>query len=294
MTAILHTSELAQNYLASLKAQIFSQQKNLDHTPTLAVVTSSFDAGPSAYLRRIGLLAEQAGTNLRVVDVAGQNERNFCQTVRELGADKQIDGILILFPLPEEISRQAVIEALPAEKDVDCLHPLNLGRIMSGTPGFQPCTATGALMAAEHLVGDLRGKDCVIVGSSPVVGRPLTMLLLDRGATVSVVHIDTQDITSHCKKADVLFSAVGKARLVTADWIKPGSCLVDIGISYCPDEGRVVGDVDLKSVKGVAHTVTAVPDGVGPLTTCTLLANTLKSAFDRMGVNFIYPSLPSQ
>lgn len=291
MTIILHTSELAQNYLASLKAQIRSQQKALGNTPTLAVVNGSSDAGPSAYLRRIGSLAEQADVNLQVVDLAGQNERDFCQTVRELGANKQIDGVLILFPLPEEISRQAIIDALPPEKDVDCLHPLNLGSIMNGTPYFEPCTATGALIAAEHLVGDLRGKDCVIIGSSPVVGRPLSMLLLDRGATVSVVHIDTQDIQSHCEKADVLFSAVGKARLVTADWIKPGSCLIDIGISYCPDEGRVVGDVDLKSVEDIAYAVTAVPDGVGPLTTCTLLANTVNSAFNRAKLNFSYPTL---
>ncbi|GAN90214.1 bifunctional [5,10-methylene-tetrahydrofolate dehydrogenase/5,10-methylene-tetrahydrofolate cyclohydrolase] [Gluconobacter frateurii M-2] len=289
MTTILHTSELAERYLGTLKAQI---SLHLDYPPTLAVVTGATDAGPQAYIRRISALGKHGSINIKTVDAAGQDENAFCQTVRELGANPQIDGILILFPLPDGVSRDAVLAAIPAEKDVDCLHPLNLGKVTAGSPGFQPCTATGALMAAEYLAGDLRGKNCVIIGSSAVVGRPLAMRLLDRGATVSVVHIDTQDITSHCRNADVLFSAVGKARLVNSAWIKPGAILIDIGISYCPAEGRVVGDVDLKSIDHIASAVTAVPDGVGPLTTCTLLANTAKSAFDRLGLDFSFPDLP--
>jgi len=291
MTTILHTSDLAEHYLGMLKAQI---SNHLGTNPTLAVITGSSEAGPQAYIRRIAALGEHGGITIETVDVAGQDKNAMFQTVRELGVNPRIDGILVLFPLPEGISRNAVLAAIPAEKDVDCLHPLNLGKVTAGTPGFQPCTATGALMAAEYLEGDLRGKNCVIIGSSAVVGRPLVMRLLDKGATVSVVHIDTQDITSHCRNADVLFSAVGKARLVNSAWIKPGAILIDIGISYCPAEGRVVGDVDLESVDHIASAVTAVPDGVGPLTTCTLLANTAKSAFDRMGLSFTFPTLPRQ
>ncbi|MFT8354931.1 MAG: bifunctional 5,10-methylenetetrahydrofolate dehydrogenase/5,10-methenyltetrahydrofolate cyclohydrolase [Gluconobacter japonicus] len=289
MTTILHTSDLAEHYLGMLKAQISIHPGT---KPTLAVITGSSEAGPQAYIRRIAALGEHGGITIKTVDVTGQDESAFCKTVRELGVNPRIDGILVLFPLPDGISRDAVLAVISADKDVDCLHPLNLGKVTAGTLGFQPCTATGALMAAEYLAGDLRGKNCVIIGSSAVVGRPLAMCLLDRGATVSVVHIDTWDIQFHCRHADILFSAVGKARLVNKAWIKPRAILIDIGISYCPAEGRVVGDVDLESVDHIASAVTAVPDGVGPLTTCTLLANTAKSAFDRMGVSFTFPNLP--
>lgn len=291
MTDILHTTDLAAHFLAALQAQNLS---GLSRRPTLAVICGSSDAGPQAYIRRIASLGEDAGVRLVTIEANGQTETEFCETIRCLGDDPEIDGILVLFPLPDGIRRNAVVDVMPPEKDVDCLHPLNLGKIMTGAPNFQPCTATGALMAAHYLVSDLRGKNCVIIGSSAVVGRPLSMRLLDLGATVSVVHIDTQDIKEHCKTADVLFSAVGKAGLVDASWIKNGATLIDIGISYSIEKGRVVGDMDLEAIMDKASAITAVPDGVGPLTTCTLLANTSQSAFNRAGHSFTFPALPQR
>ena len=197
--------------------------------------------------------------------------------IADLNADEKIHGILVQLPLPKHFDSDAVLDAIAAEKDVDGFRAENVGALMQGQPCFIPCTPYGAMKFFEDAGISLKGKEAVVVGRSNIVGKPMAMLLMHAGATVTVCHSQTRDLKGHCLRADILVAAIGKPRMITGDMIKPGAVVIDVGINRLPD-GKLCGDVDFEAAKEVASFITPVPGGVGPMTITMLLANTLESA----------------
>jgi methylenetetrahydrofolate dehydrogenase (NADP+)/methenyltetrahydrofolate cyclohydrolase len=205
--------------------------------------------------------------------------------VRDLGADPKVHGILVQLPLPDHLDEEAILGAIPLEKDVDGFHPVNIGRLaMKGRkPLFVPCTPAGALTLLEEAGAQFEGAEAVILGRSNIVGMPAAMLLVHRNATVTICHSRTKDLAAVCRRADILIAAVGRARMVKGDWVKPGAYVIDVGSNRVDDPSaergyRWVGDVDFDEVKEVAGALTPSPGGVGPMTIAGLLQNTLRAA----------------
>jgi methylenetetrahydrofolate dehydrogenase (NADP+)/methenyltetrahydrofolate cyclohydrolase len=197
--------------------------------------------------------------------------------ISELNANSAIHGILVQLPLPAAFDPDAILDAIAPEKDVDGFRPENAGALVQGKPRFIPCTPYGVMKFFESENLGLAGKDAVVVGRSNIVGKPMALLLMRAGATVTVCHSKTRDLASHCRRADILVAAVGKPAMISADMIKPGAVVIDVGINRLPD-GKLCGDVDFEGAKGKAAFITPVPGGVGPMTITMLLANTLESA----------------
>jgi methylenetetrahydrofolate dehydrogenase (NADP+) / methenyltetrahydrofolate cyclohydrolase len=210
--------------------------------------------------------------------------------VQKLNADDTIDGILVQLPLPRHLDEMAVVSAIDPDKDVDGLHVVSAGRLASGLPGLVSCTPLGCMMLIRDVLGDdLSGKNAVVIGRSILVGKPVAQLLLAANCTVTIAHSRTQDLADVVRRADIVVAAVGRAEMVTADWIKPGACVIDVGINRVPaaEEGKtkLVGDVAFAEVAKVAGAITPVPGGVGPMTIACLLHNTLQAAHRRAGLS---------
>jgi len=278
MTAtIVEGRQLADAILGRTREQIEGRLQQGMRRPRLAIVMAGANPGAVAYAERQIEFAQRAGigaTMHRLPDDADQAAAEVL--ISALSASDEVDGILPLFPFPAQIDTLALVQGLAPAKDVDGLTAFNAGRLAVGLDGHVPCTAQGAVFLAEHIAGDLRGKLVTVVGASIAVGRPLVQLLLRREATVTVAHAATRDLAAACRTAEVLFVAVGKAGLITADHLRPGAVVVDIGINLV--QGKIVGDVDVASAGEVASAITAAPDGVGPLTTAFLMAGVLKAA----------------
>ncbi len=250
--------------------------------PGLAVVLVGEDPASSVYVRNKVKDCEEAGI-FSVLDrlPASTTEQALLERVRELNADPAIHGVLVQLPLPAHIDERRVIETIAPEKDVDGFHVSNAGALMTGTPRFRPCTPYGVMKMLEHAGVKLAGAEAVVVGRSNIVGKPQAMLLLQEHATVTICHSRTRDLAAHCRRADVLVAAVGKARMITGDMIKPGAVVIDVGMNRIPDgpnAGKLCGDVDFDSAKEVAGAITPVPGGVGPMTRAMLLVNTMEAA----------------
>ena len=250
--------------------------------PGLAVILVGEDAASQVYVRNKVNACAQAGIHSEKYtfpsDVAPQA---VFDKIAELNADPKIHGILVQLPLPRQFDADAVLEAIAAEKDVDGFRAENVGALLQGQPCFIPCTPYGVMKFFEEAGVSLKGKEAVVVGRSNIVGKPMAMLLLHAGATVTVCHSQTQDLAAHCRRADILVAAVGRPKMITGDMLKPGAVVIDVGINRLldgPDAGKLCGDVDFESAKGVASFITPVPGGVGPMTITMLLANTLESA----------------
>ena len=203
--------------------------------------------------------------------------------VERLNADAAVDGILVQLPLPGGLDEKTVIETIDPDKDVDGLTPISAGRLASGLPGLVPCTPLGCVMLIKDRLGDLAGKDAVVLGRSILVGKPVAQLLLAENCTVTVAHSRTRDLPAVVRRADIVVAAVGRAEMVKGDWLKPGATVIDVGINRLPPadgeaKGRLVGDVDFASARNVAGAITPVPGGVGPMTIACLLRNTLVAA----------------
>ncbi|MEH3106927.1 MAG: bifunctional 5,10-methylenetetrahydrofolate dehydrogenase/5,10-methenyltetrahydrofolate cyclohydrolase [Sphingomonas fennica] len=253
----------------------------LGRRPCLAIVTAGAPSA-AAYLRRIERAAERAGVALRIETLAeGADAAAARARIAALAADAGVDGILPLAPFAPPLTLADLTAALPPEKDVDGLTPANAGRLAQGADGLHPCTPQAAILLAEDAAGSLKGRTATVVGASIAVGRPLAALLLARGATVTIAHADTRDLVAACRPAELLFVAVGKAGLVTADHVGAGAIVIDIGINAVDNgqgETAIVGDVDAGSVSAVAAAISAVPDGVGPLTAACLIDNVVAAA----------------
>ena len=246
--------------------------------PGLAVILVGEDPASQVYVRNKVNACAQAGFHSEkhayAPDVAPQV---VLDKIAELNADPKIHGILVQLPLPKHFDADVVLDAIAAEKDVDGFRAENVGALMQGLPCFIPCTPYGAMKFFEDAGISLKGKEAVVVGRSNIVGKPMAMLLMHAGATVTVCHSQTKDLKAHCLRADILVAAIGRPKMITGDMVKPGAVVIDVGINRLPD-GKLCGDVDFDSAKEVASFITPVPGGVGPMTITMLLANTLESA----------------
>ncbi|HEX5392842.1 MAG TPA: bifunctional methylenetetrahydrofolate dehydrogenase/methenyltetrahydrofolate cyclohydrolase FolD [Rhodocyclaceae bacterium] len=251
------------------------------HRPGLVVILVGEDPASQVYVRNKVNGCEAVGMySEKIVFPADVDPAQVLNKIAELNADPKIHGILVQLPLPKHFDEAAILEAISADKDVDGFHAENVGALAQGQPRFIPCTPYGVMKMLEHAGVDLQGKEAVVVGRSNIVGKPMALLLLGKGATVTVCHSRTADLTFHTRRADVLVAAVGKPKMITGDMIKPGAVVIDVGINRLPAEqgGKLCGDVDYQSCLGIASAITPVPGGVGPMTITMLLANTIEAA----------------
>jgi methylenetetrahydrofolate dehydrogenase (NADP+) / methenyltetrahydrofolate cyclohydrolase len=253
---------------------------NDGHVPGLATVLGSDDPASEVYVSNKRRLTEEVGMrSIHHQLDPGAPASELLDLVAELGADDQVDGILVQLPLPDQHDQDAVIARIDAAKDVDGLTATSAGLLAQGRPGLVPCTPQGIVELLTHAGAELEGAEAVIVGRSILVGRPLASLLTNANATVTVCHSRTRDLAAVCRRADILVAAVGSPRLVTAEMVKPGAIVIDVGTNRTDD--GLVGDVDFEAVAEVAGALTPVPGGVGPMTIAMLLANTLRAAEER-------------
>lgn len=247
-------------------------------TPGLAVVLVGDNPASQVYVRNKVKACEEAGMHSVLEKYeASMSEAELLARVHALNNDPSIHGILVQLPLPKHIDDHKVIEAIAPAKDVDGFHVASAGALMVGQPGFWPCTPFGCMKMLESIGFDLRGKHAVVIGRSNIVGKPMAMMLLQKDATVTICHSRTPDLKAQTLQADVIVAAVGKRNVLTADMVKPGAVVIDVGMNRT-EEGKLCGDVDFEGVRQVASHITPVPGGVGPMTITMLLVNTLQSA----------------
>jgi methylenetetrahydrofolate dehydrogenase (NADP+)/methenyltetrahydrofolate cyclohydrolase len=252
--------------------------------PGLAVVIVGDDPASRVYVRNKALACEKAGLNSWVHAMPADTPQDrLIAFVRSLNADPAVHGILVQLPLPKPLNARAVIEAIDPAKDVDGFHYQNVGALVVGEPAFYPCTPWGVMKMLERESIAVEGMHAVIVGRSTIVGKPMALLLLNAGATVTVCHSKTRDLAAVTRQGDLLVAAVGRARMIGADMVKPGAVVIDVGINRLPD-GKLCGDVDHAAVVEVASRITPVPGGVGPMTIAMLVANTVRGAEKAAGL----------
>ena len=268
---------------ATLRGKIAQEVARLRDkiTPGLAVVLVGQNPASEVYVKSKAKAVQEAG--MRAFDhklPETTSEKDLLALVAKLNADPAVNGILVQLPLPSQIDSQKVIAALDPAKDVDGFHPVNVGKLSSGLRALVPCTPLGCVMLAKTVHKSLAGMDAVVIGRSNIVGKPVAQLLLAENATVTIAHSKTKDLPATCRRADLLVAAIGKAKFVRKDWIKPGATVIDVGINRVPGEGgksKIVGDV-AADAKETAGALTPVPGGVGPMTIACLLLNTLRAA----------------
>ena len=252
--------------------------RNRGVVPGLAVVLVGANPASEVYVRNKVRACEASGVH-SVLETypSGLSEAALLQRVAALNANAEIHGILVQLPLPPHIDAQKVIEAISPAKDVDGFHVASAGALMVGQPGFWPCTPYGCMKMLESINYELHGKHAVVIGRSNIVGKPMALMLLQKNATVTICHSGTKDLKAMTLQADVIVAAVGKRRVLTADMVKPGAVVIDVGMNR-DEHGKLCGDVDFDGVKAVAGYITPVPGGVGPMTITMLLVNTLDAA----------------
>ena len=278
MTAQLIDGNALSKQLRSEVAQRVQALKAKGLTPGLAVVLVGDNPASQVYVRNKVKACEDSGLHSVLEKYeANMSEADLLARVEALNQDPSIHGILVQLPLPAHIDAQKVIEAISPAKDVDGFHMASAGALMTGMPGFWPCTPYGCMKMLESIQYPLKGKHAVVIGRSNIVGKPMALMLLQQNATVTICHSATQDLKAQTVQADVIVAAVGKRNVLTADMVKPGAVVLDVGMNR-NDEGKLCGDVDFEGVKQVASYITPVPGGVGPMTITMLLVNTLESA----------------
>jgi methylenetetrahydrofolate dehydrogenase (NADP+) / methenyltetrahydrofolate cyclohydrolase len=281
-TTLIDGKTLAASTRAALKDKV-AQLAAKGARPGLAAVLVGDDPASRVYVRNKAKSCEETGLHSEVHELPKDtSEKQLLELVARLNRDPKIHGILVQLPLPKQINAERVLAAISPAKDVDGFHAESLGALVQGLPGFVPCTPAGVMEMLAHAKVPLAGARAVIIGRSTIVGKPLALLLLQKDATVTICHSRTKDLAARAREADVLIAAVGKAKLVTKDMVKPGACVIDVGINRLPD-GKLAGDVDFDSVKEVAGSITPVPGGVGPMTIAMLIVNTVRSAERSIG-----------
>ena len=247
-------------------------------TPGIGVILVGEDPASQSYVKSKEKTANELGYYSKTIRVPAETtEAEVLKLVGEFNKDPQIHGILVQLPLPPHINENAIIFAIDPKKDVDGFHPVNIGKLHMGEECFVPCTPAGVMELLKRTGVELKGKNAVVVGRSNIVGKPVSMLLLSQHATVTICHSRTKDLTAECRRADVLVAAVGKAKMITADMIKPGAVVIDVGVNRV-EGGKLVGDVDFEGAVNVASAITPVPGGVGPMTIGMLMKNTFLAA----------------
>ncbi|HVG05464.1 MAG TPA: bifunctional methylenetetrahydrofolate dehydrogenase/methenyltetrahydrofolate cyclohydrolase FolD [Burkholderiaceae bacterium] len=278
MTArIIDGKALAAEVRAALMPRV-ARLTAAGHRPGLAVILVGDDPASAVYVRNKGVACEQVGIRSTIDRLpANTTEIALLARIGQLNADPEVNGILVQTPLPRHLDAAKVVDSIAFEKDVDGLHATNAGLTLMGAPYFRSCTPYGVMKMLQSINAPIAGYDAVVLGRSNMVGKPMAMLLLAANATVTIAHSKTRDLASHTRKSDILIAAVGRRNLVTADMVKPGAIVIDVGTNRTPD-GKLAGDVDFDNVKRVAGWISPVPGGVGPMTIAMLLTNTVEAA----------------
>ncbi len=283
MANLINGKEVA----AKVKAKVAAETEKLAElgiTPGLAVVIVGDDPASRVYVNNKKKACEEVGFYSEEYALPAETtQEELLELVRKLNNKCDIDGILVQLPLPKHLDEKAVIEAISPSKDVDAFHASNVGKIMIGDYKFLPCTPAGVMELIKSTGIEVSGKNCVVIGRSNIVGKPMAMLLLHKNGTVTICHSKTQNLAEICKNADILVAAVGKAKFVTADMVKEGAVVIDVGMNR-DENGKLCGDVDFAAVEPVASYITPVPGGVGPMTIAMLMQNTLTAAKENSGV----------
>jgi len=260
---------------AQLQAAVASHRNQ--RPPGITVIQVGDDTASTIYVRGKHKAAEEAGFSSAIEHLQHSTQENLNSRIDRLAADPAVDGILLQMPLPKGLDPDQALERIPPHKDVDGLHPYNAGRLAQGNPTFVPATPLGVLELLRREGIDPTGKHAVVVGRSRLVGRPLALLLLQNHATVTVAHSQSADLAAITRSADILVAATGRAGLITADYVRPGAVVIDVGITRDPATNKLIGDVDRASVEPIASALTPVPGGVGPMTIAMLLVNTYRA-----------------
>jgi methylenetetrahydrofolate dehydrogenase (NADP+) / methenyltetrahydrofolate cyclohydrolase len=271
---------------ADVRRKVAAEVKRLSEqhgvTPGLAVVLAGSNPASESYVASKAKATVETGMRSfdhRLPESVSQDE--LLAVVRKLNADPAVHGILVQLPLPKQIDAQLVLNAIDPTKDVDGFHPVNAGRLASGLPALTPCTPLGCILLAKTVHASLAGLEAVVIGRSNIVGKPVTQLLLNENATVTIAHSKTRDLPAVCRRAELLVAATGRPEMVRADWIRPGATVIDVGINRVPGangKSKLVGDVNFAEASQVAGAITPVPGGVGPMTIACLMVNTVRAA----------------
>lgn len=278
MTARIIDGKALSDTIKEQVAQRVGKLRQQGIVPGLAVVLVGADPASQVYVRNKATACEKAGLQSRVIRLeADVSEEHLLDVVRDLNDDPAMHGILVQLPLPKHMNANKVIETIAASKDVDGFHISNAGLLMTGQPLFRPCTPYGIMKMLESENVVLWGAEAVVVGASNIVGKPMAMMLLAAGATVTLCNSKTRDLGAQTRRADVLVVATGKPQMISGDMIKPGAVVIDVGVNRLPS-GKLAGDVDFESALPVAGAITPVPGGVGPMTIAMLLVNTVEAA----------------
>lgn len=274
---VLNGKELAIKIKGQLKDQVCGL-KNKGINPGLAVIIVGNDPASKVYVNAKKKACEEVGiSSFEYALDESTKEEELISLIERLNEDAKVNGILVQLPLPKHINEEKVIFSINSKKDVDGFHPINVGKLMIGKPDFLPCTPAGVMELINESGIDITGKECVVVGRSNIVGKPMSMLLLAQNGTVTVCHSKTKNIEEVIKKADILVAAVGRPQMIKGSSIKKGAVVIDVGVNRLADK-KLVGDVDYESASEVASAITPVPGGVGPMTIAMLMKNTVKAA----------------
>ena len=276
MAKIIDGKQISLDIKNELKEKV-AKYKEQGIEITLAVVKVGNDPASAVYVRNKEKACEYVGINSKTLALPEETtEEELLNVVKELNEDKNVNGILVQLPLPKHIDESKVLLTIDSTKDVDGFHPVNVGKMVIGEDTFLPCTPAGIIEMIKRTDIDIEGKECVVIGRSNIVGKPMAMLMLKENATVTIAHSRTKDLKEVTKRADIIVAAIGKAKFVTADYVKEGAVVIDIGMDR-DENGKLCGDVDFESVSKVASAITPVPGGVGPMTVTMLLVNCLRS-----------------
>ena len=282
MALIIDGKAVAKDVQRHIKEEVEGLERRWGMAPGLGVVLVGDDPGSHIYVRNKEKACKEVGIkSFEHLLPATISEKELLAVVQQLNKDKNVHGILVQLPLPAHIRSEKILEAISPYKDVDGFHPVSQGMLLLGGEGFRPCTPMGIMRLLESVGCDPKGKNAVVVGRSNIVGKPVALMLLERHATVTICHSRTASLRDEVGRADILVVAIGKAGLVRGDWVKQGAVVIDVGINRMPS-GKLCGDVDFETAKERASAITPVPGGVGPMTICMLLYNTLKAAKDSL------------
>jgi methylenetetrahydrofolate dehydrogenase (NADP+) / methenyltetrahydrofolate cyclohydrolase len=278
MSAKIVDGKLVSQILREKMKSSVEELAKRDIKPGLAVILVGDDAASQVYVRNKVAACQAIGVHSRVYRLAADTpEQKVLEELKLLNNDSEINGILVQLPLPKHIDEDKILETISPEKDVDGFHKINVGAMVIGRARFYPCTPHGVMKLLEYYGITIEGRHAVVVGRSNIVGKPMALMLLEKGATVSICNSKTPDLASFTRQADIVVVAVGKSKVLSGDMIKPGAAVIDVGINRLPD-GSLTGDVDFESVREVAGFLTPVPGGVGPMTITMLLENTIRSS----------------
>ena len=275
---IINGTELSAKIRQTIKQEVEEIKTQGKRPPLLSVILVGDNPASQSYVRGKEKACLSVGMENRTIRLdAGISQEELIQVVRNQNEDPDVDGILVQLPLPDHFDADPILDQISPDKDVDGLHPVNAGLLLTGRDGLVPCTPSGVMEMLKSIgLEDLSGLNAVVIGRSNLVGKPLSLLLQQKNATVTMAHSRTKDLTQICSQADILIAAVGKEKMITKEYIKEGAVVIDVGINRMAN-GKLCGDVDFDDVKDKVSAITPVPGGVGPMTVCMLLMNTLKA-----------------